>query len=395
MLDTRFPTLAEYLASKGYSTAGFASNTTWCGYETRLDRGFARYEDYEISPRTILACGKIGRWLVSRSLDLGNYRAIKWVLKFQSRNAGSLNRAFLDWQRRQRTTNRPFFAFLNYIDAHAPYLVSKDRDTHFGLRPETPGDYNLLLRYSDIDKRFIRRRNLILNRDSYDDCLADLDAKIGALLDELERRDVLQNTIVIVTSDHGEEFADHGLFGHSASLYMHEIHVPLVILPGANPASSRIVSEAVSLRDLPATIVDLVGLKTGSPFPGALLASLWRAPVGRAGANLSPAISDHWNPPMISLDHGLGPAPPGFSMSQLADGLHYIRDGSGKEELYDLKKDPLEVNNLIYSSTDDLPIDRFRRSLLQILNDAAPPRAPYLERYKRDLEFKVPDVILK
>ena len=79
---------------------------------------------------------------------------------------------------------------------------------------------------------------------------------------------------MIITSDHGESFGEqHGVFGHGTSLYQPQLHVPLVIVPparrrgGASP-SPRVVTETVSLRDLPATIVDLLDLEAGSPFPG-------------------------------------------------------------------------------------------------------------------------------
>ena len=96
----------------------------------------------------------------------------------------------------------------------------------------------------------------------YDDCTADLDEQLGRLVDELDRRGVLERTWLIVTSDHGESFGEQGgVFGHGTSLYQPQLHVPLVIVP---PAGSRpfrpVVPETVSLRDLPATVVDVLGL---------------------------------------------------------------------------------------------------------------------------------------
>ena len=66
--------------------------------------------------------------------------------------------------------------------------------------------------------------------DAYDDCISYLDSQIGKLMDELESRGLLKNTLVVITSDHGEELGEHGLFGHGRSLYSQEVHVPLVIL---------------------------------------------------------------------------------------------------------------------------------------------------------------------
>ncbi len=97
-----------------------------------------------------------------------------------------------------------------------------------------------------------------------------------------QRRGVLAQTLIIVTSDHGEGLGEHNLFDHGESLYQTEIRVPLVIVPpsGLNPAA--VVDETVSLRDLPATIVDLAGQANGSPFPGESLARFWRDSARRA-----------------------------------------------------------------------------------------------------------------
>ncbi len=124
------------------------------------------------------------------------------------------------------------------------------------------------------------KRDILMARDCYDDCIAFLDEQLGRLLDELRGQGLLDNTEVIITSDHGEAFGDHGYFGHSYSLYLDEIGVPLVILSPGAPAG-RVVDSPVSLRDLPATVVDLLGslgrLTVPGPLVGGLLAVGTRA----------------------------------------------------------------------------------------------------------------------
>ena len=102
-----------------------------------------------------------------------------------------------------------------------------------------------------------------------------IDEQLGILFDDLQRRGVLEQTLIVVTSDHGEGLGEHGLFDHGESLYRTEIRVPLLIVPPSGLQSSVVVDETVSLRDLPATIVDLVGQGNGSPFPGDSLARFW------------------------------------------------------------------------------------------------------------------------
>ena len=128
-------------------------------------------------------------------------------------------------------------------------------------------------------------------RDCYDDCIAFLDDQLGRLLDELQGQGLLDNTLVIITSDHGEAFGDHRIFGHGESLYLDADCRPAGDpLPGA-PAG-RVVTDPVSLRDLPATVVDQLGLSAGSPFPGRSLAAFWPLAPGQSPPEITPALSE-------------------------------------------------------------------------------------------------------
>ena len=128
-------------------------------------------------------------------------------------------------------------------------------------------------------------------RDCYDDCIAFLDEQLGRLLDELQGQGLLDNTDVIITSDHGEEFGEHAFFGHAHNTNLDAIGVPLVILSPRAPAG-RVVMNPVSLRDLPATVVDLLGLSDGSPFPGRSLTAYWDPGPGQLAESTSPALTE-------------------------------------------------------------------------------------------------------
>jgi arylsulfatase A-like enzyme len=102
-------------------------------------------------------------------------------------------------------------------------------------------------------RRRLTPRDVRRARDAYDDCLIALDAQLGAIIEVLRSRGVLDRTILIVTSDHGEQFGEHGSFGHGLSLFDEEARIPLLIrVPGLAPAG-RVVAEEASLRDLAAT----------------------------------------------------------------------------------------------------------------------------------------------
>jgi arylsulfatase A-like enzyme len=390
LLDAPYPTLAEFLRERGYLTAGIVANTTHCSYETLLDRGFDHYEDYIFSPRSVLASAAPGRWIAKHTVDPKDSYGLKWT-RFQSRDGGGINTAFLEWLSRRHSGEQPFFAFLNYYDAHEPYVLPAGHATRFGLRPESHRDEEFLSEYWQLEKRTLEARDATLAQDGYDDCIAHLDRQIGFLLDELERRGVLRNTHVIITSDHGEAFGEHGVYDHGSSLYLGEIRVPLVILGPAAPARAAI-SEAVSLRELPATVVDLVGLATGAPFPGRSLAEFWR-PGPRAGrASPSPSLSEAPLPIEPDPRHGRGTAQRGFTMSLVADGRHYIRDGGGIEELYELDGDPRESHNLRGTPDGERTLGNFRQSLREVLTDdpvEVGRSGDYLRRYRWSIEFQL------
>ena len=183
---------------------------------------------------------------------------------------------FLHWFAQRREPGRPFFVFLNYLDTHTPYMLPPGARHRFGVNPETKDDFlDVLMDWALLDKQKLPQRYSSLARDAYDNCVAYLDEQLGVLFDELQRRGVLDRTLVIITSDHGEGLGEHGLFMHGESLYRTEIRVPLLILTPSHRPAGAVVRETVSLRDLPATIVDLIGLGNGSPFPGQSLARLW------------------------------------------------------------------------------------------------------------------------
>jgi arylsulfatase A-like enzyme len=390
-LDTPEPTLAEFLAKRGYQTAGFAANTIYCSYETGLDRGFAHYEDFPLTSRSLLGRTVPGKWILTNILFRGRFHPLKWI-GLQSRGAHATNDAFLDWLRHRRP-DRPFFAFLNYFDAHAPYVPPQGWEGRFGIRPKPPRDYEFLFSIMGIDSSSLLKRDIVLARDCYDDCIAFLDEQLGRLLDQLRRQGLLDNTVVIITSDHGEAFGDHGHFGHGPGLYLEEIGVPLVILSPGAPAG-RVVETPVSLRDLPATVVDLLGLSAGSPFPGRSLAAYWHSAPGKVPQGItSPALSEEINATEFQSVPGRGRGQMRFRMSLVARGHHYFRDGTGTEALYDLRTDPFEMVNLVGSSYDNQALGLFRKMLLEALTDypgSIEVEKAYLTAYKQGLKALIP-----
>ena len=341
-LDDTYPTLAENFNAHGYLTAGFAANLLYGTYEHGLDRGFTHYEDYPVTVHMVAKSS----WL-SRT-------AVQWIREMFGnpqhlvrKKAEELNRDFLSWL--PNKAERPFFVFLNYFDAHTPYLPPAPFATKFG--PERPRP-DLSMSNPDMPPQ-----DLQTELDAYDSSLAYLDHNLGLLFEELQKRGVLENTLVIITSDHGEHFGEHGLLGHGTSLYRPLLHVPLIIsFPSRIPAGKS-VRDVVTLRDVPATIVELVNLDGRAPFPGRSLAHSWdedRVPDGPA----SPLLSEVYK--------GINTAPwdrvtRGDMRSLVFEQMNYIRNGDGVEELYNFDTDVEEKTNLAELPEYRQELERRRR----------------------------------
>ena len=367
-MNREYPTLAEFLGSRGYATAGFVANTYYCNAAYGLDRGFARYEDcYEndqVNVGEVVRASSLGR-LATRAAA-----SLEWCPPLEAnegKTAERLNRDALAWIDAHR--DRPFFAFLNYLDAHDPYILPEGDHKRFGLRPETSEDFATLRGWHDGNKQHVTTHQVDLVRDAYDDCIAYLDGQVGRLIDDLEGRGLLANTIVVITADHGEQLGEHHLYGHGRSLYRQELEVPLIVMAPGIPQGA-IVEEPASLRDVAATVADLMGRKRTSPFPGVSLAESW------SGGPARPVLSEVAHRPKTrSKNPNRPPAWRGPMASIVARDREYIRNADGREELYDLA-DPDESRDLAKSPEAESLLPPFRETLdrLKRGEEVAPPR---------------------
>lgn len=271
-----YTTIGEALQQRGYRTGAFSANRVYFSQAVGLGRGFMHFEDYFSSAGDALTRTLYGRKIARFYFYRSNKSKVTWTLRHLGldswrdqdsegsgdyggafgvrKRADDVNQEMLRWVERDR--KRPFFAFLNYLDVHYKY--------------GGPANY---------PKPAWDRGTPV---DEYDAGVAYVDDYIGRLLADLERRGLAQNTIVILTSDHGESLGDHGLTYHGAALYWELIHIPLVIsYPGHVPAGLRIATP-VSNTAIPATIMSLLnqtttGDKYQEIFPGPALIVLWQA----------------------------------------------------------------------------------------------------------------------
>jgi arylsulfatase A-like enzyme len=378
-LDATAPTLAEFLGSRGYATAGFVANSSYCGTDSGLARGFTEYRDYQFPRLTafttaVLVNRPVEKGLVELARFVESWPGFEvlipalddlfWYFTKNRKESAEVNREFLDWLSHRPQPERPFFAFLNYFDAHLPYEVPTKRQHRFGARARNPGEAIVTRDWLRVVMAGPRPWQLEFARDTYDDCVADLDEQLGCLIDELARRSLLERTWVVVTSDHGESFGEQpGVFAHGTSLYPAQVHVPLVIVPPAGGPPPAIVNEAASLRDLAATIVDVLGLQDRSPFPGTTLGRFWRRSSSQASAPAAaadPVLSE-----VVPLGASFEPDPAQWPLAAVTDGdWSFIRrEEPVNEELYHTREDAHGQHNLAANPALKPMLERMRATL--------------------------------
>jgi len=239
--------LAEVLSVNGYRTAGLVTNA----YITPLfgfDQGFDSYVYLEPDD-PFFAPSAATRLAIHRALmrtDLGRWQRQTfgtWPGPYY-REAEVVNAHLLPWLEAQRTGR--FFVYVHYMDPHTPYFRHPYDGTAFmdALPPDQAGWVSSL----------------------YDGEVVYLDAHLGALFDALKTWGLYDDALIVFTADHGEEFFEHGGWGHGATLYEEQLRVPLIVkYPGGQYAGTVDEGCARSL-DLAPTVLDV----TGIPIPGTM-----------------------------------------------------------------------------------------------------------------------------
>lgn len=339
-----YPTLGEALQQRGYRSAAFSANRTYFSQNLGFGRGFTHFEDYFHSVtdsvvRTQLGGALAGLYLNSirnpifaralRSLgcdalldaDLEGAGGIRGAAHVRKR-ATVVNDELLRWIDADRSP-RPFFAFLNYFDVHNPYGAPVSYP-----KPAWPQG---------------------TAADQYDDSVKYVDDAIGELISELEKRSLTKNTLVVITSDHGESLGEHHLTYHGHALYWELVHVPLILwYPGHVPTGVR-VSVPVSNAALPATVLNLLSGQT-APFTAEPLDALWRTPPSAPGVLLSELVEEHFLEAENQGAEKLVPlATQGAMKSLLAGQWHLIVHKKFGSQLYDWIHDPAEATDLFHT----------------------------------------------
>jgi arylsulfatase A-like enzyme len=243
VVDEALPTLAERFAEAGYATVGISGNGV-VNRGSGLARGFGEF---------------VEGWRESAPTGAAHDR---------HPNIVALRRSL------QRIgKERPFFAFVNFIEVHGPYAPPAPYRGRFLSEPgHSPLVQSATRRKAPayyLDPSSISDDEFRVLNDLYDGEVAYADALVGALMAELETAGVRDDTVVVITSDHGENIGDHGHFRHVFSLYHTTVRVPLIVSFPDGARAGEVRSEAVSLIDLYPTLLGLAGLDPADAAPRA------------------------------------------------------------------------------------------------------------------------------
>ncbi|MFY9821072.1 MAG: sulfatase [Thermoanaerobaculia bacterium] len=298
----RLTTIAEVLRRAGYRTAALVSSPLLVR-AAHLDQGFQEYSAFPGETGTRPAnpdrlAGLASRWLRGKDKER-------------------------------------FFLWVHFYDPHPPYAPPaaylQGMEPPPGMRRDLTVEEHLAIRLRRRDPAPAEREWI---RQLYRAEVRWVDAAVGSLVAELKRSGRYEDTLIVLLSDHGEEFWEHGGIGHGHTLYEELLRVPfLVKLPGESRRGE--VNAPVSTASLAATILDLAG----KPFPS-------RYPAARS---LSPWLRGESAPPEPLLSTGLQRVEERTAI--LFGNFKLIRwETSGRQELYDLARDPAETTDLASSS---------------------------------------------
>jgi arylsulfatase A-like enzyme len=357
VLDDRYPTLAEIYGRAGYQTFGTSGNPL-VAIDNGLARGFHEFvETFRPSVRRRYASGRLHP----------NSAALEEFLGRSDRS-------------------RPFFAFVNFIEAHTPYAPPQpflSESVGAGFAPDAVA----AAMQSRMPDHYLSEGGLgperfaLLNR-LYDGEISYLDVLVGQLVDLLDRDGRLGKTVLVITSDHGENLGEKGHFAHVFGVQNTLLRIPLIIILPDGSRAGEVRDEAGQILDLFPTLLALCGIPIEERHDGRDLLSVAN------GDRESYVFSEYYFPrqalSVFSWEeiavHGSRLAPYMHRLRTFQDDAwKFIWSSGGRHELYDMSRDPEESVNLLeaHPSHELLPAFLSRLSM-------------FVERYEGEIPLPPP-----
>jgi arylsulfatase A-like enzyme len=346
-------TLAQILGSGGYETAGFNANPFYGIRLWGLGRGFETYTDSSGSLGYSLDATRIGRVLVEPFSEEWFHRS-----RFDQFTAHQLNEEVYRWF--DHRSDRPFFLFLNYNDAHDPYEAPLPHSHLYGRASD---EAKHLQNTAALGRFYLppgERESLIAD---YDNCLSYIDSQVGELLQFLERSPDWSNTYVIITADHGDGFGEHGTYTHGWNLYREVLHVPLIIAGPGIPQGVR-VRDMATTPQIFSTALEIAGMKRAVLRHNSL-SRLWTPGY----------VPDNPDEPTISemVDKDASPPSRGLISITTREWQLIYRPDQKRNGLYNWPTDPLEQRNLAGLLENQALLEHLKSSLISIIERSYRP----------------------
>jgi len=365
-LIVEFPTMAEILRENDYHTVGF-SNNGWVSRRTGVARGF---EEYYMVSRNI-ASKKVVEWFYVEEESFSGEEADRGSLKTVI--------AAKSWLKKKWDHNRPFFMFINFIEPHGPYWPPEPFRSRFLPSDIDESELKSLPKLRSVmecvDIRVgalkLSKREWELEKALYDGCTATVDDRIGMLYNFLKEEGLIDETVFIITSDHGDVQGEHDPHvEHHLCVYEELVKVPLIVrYPEIVPKNVRIKWLSQTVDILP-TLLDIAGIKDQR---------YWKT---LHGYSLLPTLLENrlvrdfalieYHTSIQQLYH-MWRRHPEYDIRRLSYWIKalrtlkykYIWYSNGRDELYDLENDPGETKNIAEENPDILK--NLKKKLEQIL----------------------------
>lgn len=306
------PTLPEVLNKEGYTTVGFNTNP-YMASKHGYNRGYVSYFDLFPSQRKVCSKG-------------ANMEVANWL---------------------ENDRQQPFFMWIHYMDTHGPYYPREPYFSRYSSAQSKDQIASFKNRFDQIYAKLVKEpglrdleeRQLIVN--CYDSELRYFDENFEDLLNLLRRHHLLNNTIIIVTADHGEEFWEHDKWGHYMRMYDINLHVPLLLRYPAFASKGKSISKQVRNIDIFPTVLDILNIT-----PEHYL----------SGVSLLPYVEDESSASEVAVVSE-GGGVQGISVNLYIDRVYSLRTPpwkyvknvtQNKKQLYQLQNDPSELSNIAH-----------------------------------------------
>jgi arylsulfatase A-like enzyme len=340
-LPEKLETMTKILQKGGYHTLIY-SNNPWVGFFSGYSRGC---DDFQEGWR-VWRKRYFYENVYNKLLELIKRNDPNWLIN--DKGAAKTNQYVSGWI--GKNLESPFFVFINYMETHLPYSPSSRNSIYVpkNIAPEDIKRTLSIARGVTVLKRDRSQEELFVINAFYDGEIHYLDKRIGELYETLRKLNILDDTLLIVTSDHGEYLGDYGILGHGFGLFNTLLEVPLIIRHPKYFNPGLIIENNVQTTDIFYTVLDAVDINYNPSNLG-------------LGRSLIKRIKEHDYEEIMIAERdkpkdalyrakNLGIDANHINKEQRAiifNGYKYIQTSLGEEELYDLKRDPLESHNLV------------------------------------------------